>query len=94
MFLVHFLEYLLLFLDDNADEESEKISYNLASGCCLLFCFIFSQSQPGVAYKSVTNRKERVIYECIKCHFKQLKTNALFGAKQQQICIIPVSKAV
>ena len=44
LFLVHFLEYLLLFLDDNDSS---------ASGCCLAFCLIFSQFHPGVAYKKV-----------------------------------------
>ena len=39
LFFVRFLEYLLLLLDDNADEESEKFSNSesSASGCCLGF---------------------------------------------------------
>ena len=39
LFFVHFLEYLLIFLDDNEDEE--RYSRSLASGCCLAFvCFL------------------------------------------------------
>ena len=36
---VHFLEYLLLFLDNKVDEESEQFSNckNSVSGCCLAF---------------------------------------------------------
>ena len=36
LFFAHFLEYLLLFLDDNMSEESEKFSDkgSSASGCC------------------------------------------------------------
>ena len=39
LFSVHFLEYLVLYLDDNVDRNSEKfsISRSSASGCCLGF---------------------------------------------------------
>ena len=38
LFFVHLLEYLLLFLDDNVDEESEySNSKSSALGCCLAF---------------------------------------------------------
>ena len=39
LFFVHFLEYSLLFFDDNVVEESEKFSNreSLVSGCCLGF---------------------------------------------------------
>ena len=38
-FFAYFLEYVLLFLDDHVDEESESFSKSksLASGCCLAF---------------------------------------------------------
>ena len=38
-FFAYFLEYVLLFLDDNVDEESESFSKSksLASRCCLAF---------------------------------------------------------
>ena len=53
---VHVSEYLLLFLDDNVDEESEEFvnSKSSASGCCLAFFCIFNL---GVTYKSVAYKK-------------------------------------
>ena len=53
----HFLEYVLLFLDDNFVEECEKFSNRKYStwGCCLAFAWC--QFQPGVAYKSVAYKK-------------------------------------
>ena len=62
LFFVHFLEYLLLLLDDNRDEESEKFSNkeSSASGYCLAFAYFFFQFQPGVAYKKVAYKKKRV----------------------------------
>ena len=38
LFFVHSLKYLLIFLDDNVDKESEKFpnSKSSASGCCLV----------------------------------------------------------
>ena len=40
---LHFLEYLLLFLDDNVDEESEQVSNSKssASGFCLVLLGVF-----------------------------------------------------
>ena len=40
---LHFLEYLLLFLDDNVDEESEQVSNSKssASGFCLVLLDVF-----------------------------------------------------
>ena len=55
LFFVHYLEYPLLFVFDNVDEESECRS--LASGCCLVFFYFFYQFQTGVAYKSVAYKK-------------------------------------
>ena len=56
LFSCTFLEYLLLFLNDNVDEKGEWFSNskNSASGCCLAFAWFL----PGVAYKSVAYRKE------------------------------------
>ena len=59
-FFVHFLEYLLSFLDDKKDQESKTFSNSESSvaGCCLAFaCLIFYQYQPGVAYKSFAYKK-------------------------------------
>ena len=59
LFFAHFLEYFL-FLNDNLDEEREYFSNSesSASGMLLSVCLIFCQFQPGVAYKSVTNKKK------------------------------------
>ena len=61
-FFAHFLEYALLFLDDNVDEESKYFlnSKSSASGCCLSFAQFFCQFQPGVAYKSAAYTKKSV----------------------------------
>ena len=48
-FLLHFLEYLQLFMDDKVDEESLRV--------LLSFCLIVCQVRPGVAYKSATYKK-------------------------------------
>ena len=44
LFFVHFLEYRVLFFDDNVVEESEKFSNreSLVSGCCLAFAWFFT----------------------------------------------------
>ena len=44
LFFVHFLEYLLLFSDDNVDEESEKFSNSQCSpsGCSWAFAWFFA----------------------------------------------------
>ena len=61
LIFVHFLEYLVLFLDDNINEESEKFSNSISSapGCCLAFAWFFLHFQPGVAYKIVAYRKKK-----------------------------------
>ena len=41
MFYAHVLDYLLLFLDDNVDEESKLFSNSESSGCCLAFAYFF-----------------------------------------------------
>ena len=54
------------------DEERELFSNNKssASGCCLAFCLIFPQFQPGVAYKSVAHKKacnlKKLFLQCQK----------------------------
>ena len=57
-----FLEYLLLFLDDNVGVESKQFSNSKssASGCRLSFAWFFCQFQPDVDYKSVAYKKKRV----------------------------------
>ena len=58
-----FLEDLLLFLDDNVDEELEYFSNRKSSvsGCLnsssFSICLIFNQFQSDVAYKSVAYKK-------------------------------------
>ena len=47
----YFLEYVLLFLDDNVDNTLRVL---------LSICLIFCQFQPGVAYKGVAYKKKRV----------------------------------
>ena len=50
----NFLECVLLFSDDNVDEECEsKQKFNLR--VLLRICLIFGQFQHGVAYKSVAH---------------------------------------
>ena len=60
LFLVHFLECLLLLLVDYVDEETERIIFKLrkfSRSALLRFCLIFWQFQPGAAYKSVAYKK-------------------------------------
>ena len=59
LFLAHFLEYALLFLDDNEDKESEWFANSKKSSLRVLriFSLIFCQLQPDVAYKSVAQKK-------------------------------------
>ena len=42
--LAYFLEYVLLLLDDNVDEECKQFLHvkSLASGCCLAFAWLFA----------------------------------------------------
>ena len=55
----YFLEYVLLFLDDNVDEECEKYSNRKKFSLrALISIFLFfSQFQPGVTYKRVASEK-------------------------------------
>ena len=55
--LCTFLEYPLLFLNDNVNEGTEKFSNSESSAweCCLAFANC--QFQPGVAYLSVAYKK-------------------------------------
>ena len=59
MFFAHILEYVLLFLDDNENEESKWFSSGTssASGYCLAFCLLFCQFQHGVACKNNVYKK-------------------------------------
>ena len=55
-FFLHFLEDLLIFLDNNKKANIfKKWKFNL--WVMLSFCLIFCQFQPGVAYKSVACEK-------------------------------------
>ena len=61
LFFVHFLECLLLFLDDDVWRKlivfkSRKFSRRMLLSFCLVFC----QYQPGIAYKSVAY--EKIVY--------------------------------
>ena len=59
LLFVHFLEFLLLFLDHNVDEESKLFSNSKSSvsGCCFAFAYFFANfnlvllNYKGVAYK-------------------------------------------
>ena len=59
MFFVHFLEYLLLYLDDNVDEESEDISNSrsLASGFWLAFAWFFDNFSLALLIKVLLIKK-------------------------------------
>ena len=59
LLFIHFLEYPLLFLDANMDEENEQFSSSKSSAweCRLAFAQFFCQFQPDVAYKSVAYKK-------------------------------------
>ena len=59
LFFAHFLEYLILVLDHNMDEEREDFSNikSSASGFFLSFCLIFCQIEPGVASRNVAYGK-------------------------------------
>ena len=56
--LAYHLEYILLFLKDNIDEECQRFSNskNFNFNVLLSICFVFSKFQPGVAYKSFAYR--------------------------------------
>ena len=53
LLFLDFLEYLLLFLDDNLDKKGEKISNikSSASGCCLALAWIFANFSPALLIK-------------------------------------------
>ena len=55
-----FLEYVLLLLDDNVDEECQQFSdvKSSASGCCLSICLIFCQFQQALLIKVLLIRKK------------------------------------
>ena len=59
LFFVHFLEYLLLFLDDHVDEKKLIIfkQQKFSIRVLLSFCLIFCQFQPGIVYKNVQFHK-------------------------------------
>ena len=59
LLFVHFLEYLLLSLDYNIDEESEKYSNkeSSASGCCLAFAYFFSNFSLVLLIKKLLIKK-------------------------------------
>ena len=59
LFYVHFLEYLLLFLEDNLDEEREQFlnSKSSASGCCLDFALFFANFSLALLIKVLIIKK-------------------------------------
>ena len=54
----HFLEYILLFLDDNADEEYEQFSNSESSvsESCLAFACIFADFTLALLIKALLKR--------------------------------------
>ena len=62
-FFAYFLEYALLFLDDNVDEDVKQLKFSLR--VLLSICFFYCQFQPGVAYKSFAYKKKRVYHKFI-----------------------------
>ena len=59
LFLERFLEYVLLYLDDNLDQENEQFSDSKSSASVrvlLSFCLVLCQFQSGFASKSVDQR--------------------------------------
>ena len=63
LFLIHFLEYLLLFLNDNVDEESEQYSNSKSStsGCCLAFALFFAKISLTLLIKVLLIKKLCII---------------------------------
>ena len=59
LFFEHFLEYFLLFLDDNVDEEREEFSSSesSASGCCLAFALFFANFRLALLIKVLLIKK-------------------------------------
>ena len=62
-FFVHFLECLLLFLNDDVNEESKESlnSKSSASGCCLAFALFFANFSLALLTKVLLTKK-RVCY--------------------------------
>ena len=58
--IAYILEYVLFFLDDNVDEESEQFSNSKssASGCC--FCLIFVNSSLVLLIKMLLIKKHLI----------------------------------
>ena len=59
LFFVYFLEYLLLFLDHNVDEEWEYFSNSKSSapGCCLAFTLFFANFSLALLIKVLLIKK-------------------------------------
>ena len=59
LFFPDFLEYLLLLLDGNVDEESKLFSNSesSASGCCLAFAWFFANSSLALLKKVLLIKK-------------------------------------
>ena len=64
VFFLHFLEYLLLFLYDNVDEESKKFSNSESSvsGCCLAFAYFFADFSLALLIKVLLMKKKCVCF--------------------------------
>ena len=68
LFFVHFLEYLLLFSDDNVDEKSEKFSNSKssASDYCLAFAQFFANFSLPLLMK-VLLIKKACLCQLVEC---------------------------
>ena len=81
LIFVNFKKYLLLFLDDNVEEEIEKCWNRNISALefCLAFSFhLFCQFEPGVALKSVAYKK--IVYlwrNQLRLQTKKVHTNQM-----------------
>ena len=64
LYFAHLLEYFLLLLGDNVDEESQQFlnSKNSASVCCIAFSYFSANFSLSVAYESVAYKEKRVHY--------------------------------
>ena len=69
LFSCTFLENLVLFLDDNIDEEGELFSnsQNSASGCCSAFALFFGTFSLAFLIKALLIKKRAFILEIGKC---------------------------
>ena len=64
LFFAHFLEYLLLFLDDNVDEKSELFSNSKSSTsgcCCLVFAWFFANFSLALLIKVLFIKKAYIL---------------------------------